>query len=113
MIIMKPFAYITETYEWEGDSNVKECLVFFGTTLIDRYNKEHDPKWATFKLRAVKDSDGGYKACVRHALVGELIYENPDSFCNPLSAIEYLIEHILEPFEIREIEVDWLPKEKL
>lgn len=110
---MKPFAYITETYDWEGDPAVKECLVFFSGTAIGRYEREKDPKHATFKLRAVKNAHGHFNAGVRCAATKEMIFENNLAFVDPFNAIEYLKEKILKAFEWKDIQVEWLPNQKI
>ena len=111
---MKPFAYITETYDWEGDPAVRECLVFFSGTAIGRFEREKDAKHATLKLRAVKNENRHYIAEVRCAATKELMIEY-DTICfiNPYHAIDFMKDKMLCSFEWKDIQVEWLPNQKL
>ena len=112
MSCFKPVAVISHSYDWEADGSVLETLVFMDPGIDTEMTSPE--KKAVFKLRAVKESDGTYKALIRNG--GEkpfIIHEFPIKFGSDFLAMHYLIDWLEQCFEVRQHRFNHVPDQKV
>lgn len=108
MIALKPTALVSQAYKWEGEDAVEERLVFLSDEQVRDYEKNKDPKQATFKVRSVKQGDGTYAGIVRLGN-GYQLWEYPLRAQTQMAMLTLMCETLLLSFEIKPVELAWVP----
>lgn len=108
----KPFCIVSQMYDWENDNSVFECLVFMDPG-IDTEIEKPELK-ATYKLRAVKNSDGMFSPLIRNG-GGKafIIHEFSIKYATHYYAMRHLIHWLENCFEIRNHKFKNVPDKKV
>lgn len=109
----RPIAQVSQVYDWEGDPAVEECLVFFSLDQIQKFEKDHDVKLATFWMRSVLQGDGTYHGLVRLGATSEVVYEIPIPTKGQHTTMVLLTDLFLGGFDLKPADLSWVPNTKL